>query len=110
MRNSVKLFADNMTGPFTDILFTRCSIVKDYKNNIFYLTPNPGERTWGVRFELKDRYTSKINGTDLGISHGAIDGKLSWISAITRPLSFDYTFSIYQGKNLIDTYRVISNV
>ena len=108
MRNSVKLFANNMTGPFTAILFTRCSIVKDYKNNTFYLTPNPGERTWGVRFELKGDYTAQINGTNLGISHGTIDGKLGWISVLTRPLSFDYTFSIYKGKNLIDTYRVVS--
>lgn len=110
MRNSAKLFTDNMTGPFTEILYTRCSISTDYKTNTFYLTPNPGERTWGVRFELRNGYTAQINGTNLGISHGTIDGKLAWMTVASRPLSLDYTFSIYKNRKLYDTYRVISVV
>lgn len=110
MRNSAKLYANNMTGPFTAILTSRCSIIKDYKNNTFTLVPIPKAKTWGVRFEVRNGYTTKLSSSDLGISPGTINGNPAWVSVLTRPLTLDYTFYVNKQGKLFDTYRVISEV
>ena len=100
-----KLLVSGKVNPFLEIYALRGSIVADFRENVFYVTGETTQNSWGIGFELRNGYTAEKPAVT-GLSTGIKDGITYWVSARTRPATLDYYFDVKKNGVVTDTYRI----